>query len=261
MRAASAGSPRRAVTVSKSSASRGQRTILYGAGGLGKTTLCTLAPNPLFIDLDGGLPPGFDVLSPTPTDFASLLDSIRATPDGFRTLVVDSAKPADQILIRDVLEKVKTEKGETVNSIEGYGFGKGYGHLYDRYVALFAALDSVANRGIHVVINVHAVVATAPNPRGDDFLRYEPDFPQPVKIGRVRDLAHAWCDHLVFCALDEHVQSSSGPNQGVVMGSGSRSLYLEMRPTHWAKSRTQRGSIPFEFGSDALWTLLFGGAA
>lgn len=234
-----------------------QRILLYGPGGIGKTQLASLAPSPVFLDIEEGSREQ-DVQRVEGIDsFSSLLEALNSDVlDGFKTVVIDSATKAEEYAVAHTLATVPTEKGHHVDSIEGYGFGKGLTHVYETFLLLLQALDAQVRKGRNVILIAHECVENVPNPLGDDWIRYEPHLQRP-KSGKasIRNRVIQWADHALFLAYD--VISEDGKAQG----GGTRTIYPAERPTHLAKSRTLAN--PIDFGSkndDGLWRAMFGGA-
>lgn len=230
--------------------------MIYGTGGIGKSSLSALAPNPLFYDFDRGAgATGVATIGgvETWTDLRDALHS-RIVRD-YATLVIDTATKVQELAQAHTFATVRHEKGNLVTSVEGYGYGKGYQHVYDTFLTLLSDLDEHARAGRNVVLVCHSVTDTAPNPEGEDYKRYEPDLQQPPKQGRLRDRIKNWCDHLLFINYDVAV------NKGKAVGAGTRTIYPTEMPTYWAKSRKLRDPIPFPEGSRDLWAALFEGGA
>lgn len=235
-----------------------QRILLYGPGGIGKSTLASLAPNPVFLDIEGGTRE-LDVPRVEGIDtFADLRACLQSNAlDSFGTIIVDSATKAEEWAVAHTLANVKHEKGNTVTSIEGYGFGKGYQHVYDTFLLMLADLDSQVRRGRHVMLIAHECTADVPNPSGDDFIRYEPHLQSP-KSGKasIRNRVVQWADHVVFIGYD--VVSDGGKGKG----AGGRTIYTSELPDHIAKSRRVSLSEPFNSPTDgSIWAAILGGAS
>ncbi len=238
--------------------SAGQRIGIHGAGGIGKTTLAMGAPSPIILDLDKGAREVLDRNGKRCREvrietYQDVRDALHADIwSDCQTIVIDSATALQELIVPHVLDTVRHEKGQAVTCIEGYGFGKGYTHVYDAWLLLLADLDAHVAQGRHVVIVCHTVTAQCPNPEGEDYLRYEPDLQQPPKTGRVRDRIKAWLDHLFLIHYDIAIDKT-----GKAKGAGSRAIYCQEMPTFWAKSRRLVDPIPFPKGSTELWDKLF----
>jgi hypothetical protein len=232
------------------------KIVIYGPGGVGKTELASLADgNVLFIDLEDGSK-FLDVsrVDPAPQTFADLLGAVRMaaeSPD-VDVIVVDSFTKAEELGVAHTLATVKHEKGHSVDSIEGYGFGKGYVHVFETFLMLLQALDAAARRGKHIIGIAHDCTANVPNPAGEDWIRYEPRLQSPPSgKGSIRHRVKEWCDHLFYVGFD------SFSKDGKAQGSGTRTIYSTELPTHWAKSRVLSDDVVYERGDASLWQQLF----
>lgn len=237
---------------------RGERIVIYGEGGIGKSSLAALAPDPVFADLEDGTSK-LDVQRVGGiATFQDLRDALHEPSlwAPYRTIVIDSGTALQELAIAHTLATVKHEKNKPVSSIEDYGWGKGYQYVYDTFLMILGDFDQHIRAGRNIVLLCHLAVERAPNPDGDDFLRYEPSLQQPPKQGRIRDRVRDWCDHLLFIQYDKKV------TEGKAVGGGTRTIYPTARPTYWAKSRSLRDPIVFEDpvtspeGAAELWNQL-----
>lgn len=236
-----------------------QRIVLYGPGGIGKSTLASLAPNPVFLDIEGGTG-ALDIPRIAGIkDFAGIRAVLQSsTMDAFDTIVLDSGTRAEEWAIAHTLKTVAHEKGHYVASIEGYGYGRGLQHVYDQYLLLLADLDSQVRRGKNVIVICHDCISEVPNPKGDDYIRFEPHLQAP-KSGKasIRNRVVQWADHVLFLCYDVIGED------GKAKGTGTRTVWTFELPTHVAKSRSVREAAPFNAAGDAgIWRSIFaqGGA-
>lgn len=237
-----------------------QKVVIYGPGGVGKSSLARLAPNPVFLDIEGST----NRLDAQRIDDVETWEDLRAVIqsdrlDSFGTIVIDSATKAEELAVAWTVKNVKTEKGQSVTSIEGYGFGKGYQHVYDTFLNLLVDLDRHIRAGRNVVLVAHVCTAKVPNPTGDDFIRYEPRLQQTkTGLASIRNRVVEWSDHVLFVGYDVLSEEGKGT------GGGTRTIFTKEDPTRIAKVREvdspidQREYVNADDG--AIWPLILGGA-
>jgi len=237
-----------------------QRIVLFGPGGIGKSSKAARTPKPVFLDIEHGTReldvPRVEGLE----SFADLRAVLQSNVlDGYQTVVLDSATKAEELAVAHTLATVPHEKGHKVTSIEGYSFGRGLQHVYDTFLLLLQDLDRQVRAGRNVVLIAHDCTADVPNPAGENFLRYEPHLQAP-KSGKasIRNRVVQWADHVLFMAYDVVAEEGKGK------GSGTRTIWPVERPDHIAKSRILTEPILDEGVEDArVWDAIFakGGAA
>ncbi len=240
---------------------KAMRIGLFGPGGIGKTCEACRAPEPVAIfDFDGSLP----VLKPSLGDldirlvegvssWSDFRDALHDKPmwKDIRSIVIDSATRAEQLAIAHTLANVKNEKNQAVTSIESYGYGKGFRHVFETFLPLLADLDQHVRDGRNVILSMHECTANVPNPDGEDFLRWEPRL-QAQNNGNILLAVKEWLDHLLCIRFDIAVNES-----GKATGNGSRTIYPIESAVHMAKSRSLKDPIVYTEGSTELWNQLF----
>lgn len=238
--------------VPSSTAKPGKRVALYGTGGIGKTTLAARAPGRIaFYDLDESLDALEIPIAARPvSNWAELRADIQSLRD-IDTIVIDSVTRAEEWAVAHTIATVPHEKGYAVKRIEDYGFGKGFQHVFDTFLPLFADLDAQRRRGVNIVLVLHECMSQVPNPQGDDYIRYEPRLQNPTSgKASLRLRLKEWVDNLVFIGFDVDVRDNKA------RGSGTRTIYPIEMPHCMAKSRNMRDQLVYDDGSDELWAHL-----
>jgi hypothetical protein len=244
----------------------GHRTIVYGPGGVGKSTLACLAEGPVaFVDADESLGRLKSQLLanniPMPVripahDYTSLRSALQASGyDKIKTVVLDTWEPVHIWIIADVLRSHNAKSIEEV----GGGFGKGYVAAYERSLCVLSDLDKHARAGRNVIIIMHDVAQKVPNPAGQDFLRWEPNA-QHTTQASTRYRMKAWADHVLFLTYDAFVEKQAGDTKGQKVGKakgvGERILHTAEMPHFMGKSRTTSESFTIELGASP-WSEIF----
>ena len=216
------------LNITKGKIDRAQKVVIYGSEGIGKSGLAAKFPDPLFIDTEGGTA-HMDVRRiekpQSWEEMLSVVKEVAATQDVCRTLVLDTADWAEQLIVSYLCTKYKQ------NSIESFGYGKGYTYLGEEFSRLLGALDTVLTAGIHVVITAHAKMRKFEQP--DEMGAYDR---WEMKLSKqVAPLLKEWCDILLFCNYQTFVVTSENNTQKA--RGGKRVMYTSHHPAWDAKSR------------------------
>lgn len=251
---------------------QGTKILLYGPSGIGKTTLATLAPNPVFIGLDDGARKIRNPKTNQPVQavmgvvtFQDLRDAVSQSdlvPVG-GTLVIDTVTQAQKLAEIYTFEHVKVAK-EVPKSLEDYGYGKGYRFLCETMRLLLTDLDRVIQRGINVLLIAQDSPHRVPNLEGMDYLRAGPEL-DVHGVPNVLSEYHQWTDHIFRInnpPPNVRIENSQA-KKGKATGSYGQQIYTKGDLHFMAKNRTN-GTMPevvsfAEPGDDSLWQFLFGG--
>jgi len=207
---------------------RPQRVVIYGVESVGKTTLAAKTESPVILDIEGGS---------THIDVPRL--EIRAWPEietaitelaggghEFKTAIVDSMDWAEKLAIEDMLARDKKD------SLEAYGYGKGYVQAAERMARFLGSLDRLLESGLNVCLIAHAKVVKFEPPDGmAAYDRYE------LKMTRhTSPLVKEWADSLLFANFKTRVvESDSGKAKGI--GGKERIIYTQRTAAYDAKCR------------------------
>lgn len=205
-----------------------KKVVLYGPEGIGKTTFAARFPDPLFIDTEGGSDPYDLARLPAPESWQMLAAELRqvlADPGCCRTLVLDTLDWAERLCRDDLLARTKK------NSIEAFGYGKGYVYLAEEFARLLGLLEQIRGEGIHVVCTAHAALRKFEQP--DELGSYDR---WELKLTKnVTPLVKEWADLLLFANYKTVVvRSETGKDKAQ---GGSRVLYTSHHPCWDAKNR------------------------
>ncbi|MCD8308797.1 MAG: ATP-binding protein [Clostridia bacterium] len=209
---------------------RAQKVVIYGAEGVGKTTLAAQFPEPLFIDTEGGTA-HIDVRRvDRPTSWQELISTVEevAKSDGIcKTLVIDTMDWAERAEIEYLCAKNKW------TSIESPGYGKGYQYCAEEFGRLIAVLDKVIAAGIHVVVTAHAKMRKFEQP--DEMGAYDRWEMKLTK--QVAPILKEWCDMLLFCNYKTYTVTSDDISKKVKAKGGKRVIYTTHHACWDAKNR------------------------
>lgn len=219
----------------------GQKVILYGPEGIGKTTLASQFPNPVFIDTEGSTK-HYDVARfPAPTSWEMLKQEAEyplTHPGEVGTLVIDTADWAEKLCNQAVCQRANKD------SIEAFGYGKGYTYAAEEFCRLLDILNRVADTGVHVVITAHAQLRKVEQP--DEMTSYDR---WELKCSKqLSPLLKEWADMVLFLNYKTIVvQSESGKGKA----QGGRRVIYTTHHTCWdAKNRCRmEDELPLDWRS------------
>ena len=203
------------------------KTVIYGAEGVGKSSLAAKFPNALFLDTEGGTS-RLDVRRIKITGWEELLATVKeviAYPEVCKSLVIDTADWAESFCIDYICAKYRQV------SIESFGYGKGYTYLQEEFGEFLKLLNKLTEVGINPVIIAHGKPRKfeLPDEQGA-FDRYE------TKLTRqVAPLIKEWCDMLLFCNYKTFVVTTE--NNAKKAQGGKRVMYTTHNPCWDAKNR------------------------
>lgn len=226
-----------ALNITEGKIQRPLKVVIYGTEGIGKTTLASKFPNPLFIDTEGGTA-HLDVRRvERPASWDDLLRTIIeiSRSNECKTLILDTADWAEQMCVYHVCTVYKQK------SIESFGYGKGYVYVLEEFQELIKTLDICVERGKNVVVTAHAKMRKFEQPdEAGAYDRWE------MKLSKhVAPLLKEWCDILLFLNYKTYVVTTDS-NTKKVQG-GKRIMYTSHNPCWDAKNRQ---GLPEEMDMD-----------
>lgn len=246
-------------------AGEGRKILITSGFGMGKTTLASMLPDPVFIGVDDG---GRMIKHPvTGADLMRVpqietFDDVRAvlqTPlvfDGFESIVIDTVTDLQKWALPYMFKTVPGPKGSVCQNIEGYGYNKGYRHLYDTMRLILQDCEPLVRAGKNIVFIAQNQNIKVANAAGDDYLKEAPSlFPGNTTAPSVIDCYCEWVDYVFRIGY-----SYIAVEKKKAAGSTERVINTQPEVYFTAKSRTPLDAeIPFsEPSDDTIWKELFG---
>lgn len=260
-----------------SGSNEGEKILIYGKSGLGKTTLASQIPGAVFLPIDDGARKINNPLTGQPVNAITGIEDWQDVRDAVQqsvklipergALVVDTITRCQNLAEDWVVANVQTEKGGVARNFEAFGFGKGYRHSLEQFRLLLSDLDALIRSGRHVILLAQLDQDRIPNTAGVDYIA---DVPKLVenKQGPIRTEICEWCDHIVrlgFLDVDV-VKDHEDARTGKTRGDDRRALFTGGAQHFIAKSRPINGHrlppiIGFENEADnSLWQFALEGA-
>jgi hypothetical protein len=264
-------------------AGEGQKVIVYGASGKGKTSLAAIAPRPIFIGLDDG---GRMVRNAITGEAISRVPGVESFPDvrdalhqaglfdGYKSIVIDTGTILELLAIQWVIENVPHEKaGTRISHIDDYGYGKGYNHLFDTMRLVLQDLDSHVRQGRNVIVLCQQMPVVVANAAGANYLQDGPKLyapgPDSKQSFTIRGYACEWADHVFKIDYLQQIVSGARTEErsgkikefaGKVTGDTTRAIFTAPTdPSFFAKTRTLKDPVVSfnDQTDDSIWRLLF----
>ena len=228
----------------------GLRFCLYGSEGIGKSTFVSQIPGVVFIDTEGSTN-NMDVQRyPKPTSWQMLMNEVDDAiynSGMLNALVIDTADWAERLCLDHVCAS-NLINGKAANSIEDYGYGRGYTYLYEEFGKLLNKLTELHNKGVHVGFTAHAMMRKFEQP--DELGSYDRWEMKTSK--KVAPLIKEWCDLLLFANYKTFVYATDKDGKKHKASGSQRVMYTTHHACWDAKNRHGLPpEMPFEFAQVA----------
>ena len=205
------------------------RCLIYAPEGVGKTTFAAGAPSPIFLDVEDGSHRLSVDRFPVPESLEEVYEAIAEVEASgkYKTLVIDTLDALEAIVWAHVCKR------ERKQSIEAFGYGKGYVEARDEWAKLLARLQSMGQAGgVSVIMLGHAAVRTFKDPQGMDHDRYE------LRVHtKAAGIIKEWCDLVGFANYETVATEDTNSGRFKVADTGRRLLFFTRERGFEAKSR------------------------
>ena len=136
--------------------------VLYGPAGIGKSTLLTGAPKPLFMQIERGLDQITVAKLPVPKTFEEFyvqLNALDKEEHEYESIVIDTGDALELLIWARVCAEGK------VKSIEefGGGYGKGYVRVREIWTGVLRKLTEMSER-FNIILICHAHIRSINDP-------------------------------------------------------------------------------------------------
>lgn len=221
------------MVISQGKITKPKRTVIYGVEGIGKSTLASKFPDPLFIDTEGSTY-NFDVKRmEKPKSWNYLFEQIKYVIQNkpCKTLIIDTMDWAEQLAVNHVC----SIHGK--NGIEDFGYGKGHIFVKEEVGKLLNLLSEVIENGMNVVLTAHSQIRKfeQPNEMGA-YDRYELKLGQKTS-SQTAPLVKEWADMVLFLNYKTFAVASDDKGKKFKAQGGKRVMYTSHHPCWDAKNR------------------------
>lgn len=203
-------------------------------GGMGKTTLASLFPMPIFIPIEDGsatLVGRNDVaMFPRPENVSTAwviycMEQLIAGGHPFKTVVLDSITQLSTVIEAEIIES-DPKKPKSINQALG-GYGAGYSAMSDVHEHIRRLAGKLKESGMHVIFLAHAMAERVNPPDQSEYLRYS--------IRMHKDSVAHYSDNVDLVAFIKLKTFVSEERRATT--SGQRIITCYPNPAHISKNR------------------------
>lgn len=227
---------------------------IYGTPGVGKTSLASEAPSPVYLYVAGEEPPdGVEMPNDEIKSFTALLDTfsdLLTENHDFKTVIIDSLDKVEPMVWEHTCQQNGWDTIDSNDKGSPTSFGKGYLGADVFWREYFEAVSALSKADIAVVQILHTETKAFNDPLVDAYDRYRPKLQK-----RALDLVVENCKGLFFInrrtsvkQIDKGFGKKEAKPEG--MSGAERVIHTDERAGFLAKSRFNGmpAQVPYKAG-------------
>jgi GTPase SAR1 family protein len=199
-----------------------RKTLIYGHGGVGKSTFAGKFPEAIFWVSDPGLttlkvqkiPRAYKY-----DDFIRWTDFFEKNLQRFDTLVLDSLSTLEQLIWEKVCSCYRGKDGriQRLNNINDAGYGAGYVQAMEYWEQIFKFLDRINEKGKEIILLSHARADISVNTETQDSLKM-----MPAVYKHVQNKLDQWCDEIFYAYTPMFLREETNAGKTTMKGTKSQ---------------------------------------
>lgn len=184
-----------------------RRLIVHGVRGIGKSTFAASAPSCVFVPTEDGLS-GIDAeafpVAKSYTEFMGNLRQLHTEEHSYRTVCVDGLDDLERMIWEHICKRDGKE------SIEDYGYGKGYIIANGIWREVLKLLNQLRDdRKMMVILLAHTEIRRFDDPETEAYDRYQ------LRINKhAAAMLSGWCDDMLFAKAPVVLKSAGKKMDG-----------------------------------------------
>lgn len=214
------------------------RVLIYGPGGVGKSTFCSKCKDVYFLPTEDGVNdihvPQYKDQIPSLDVLYRILDKLLNGKHPYKAVCLDSTGATESLIIEAIESRLKKAGGKSPKTIQEMNddYGSGYTAIANEWRELLRKFDELrTKREINILLTAHSKREKVVNLEGKDYDRFTLDL-----IGQKSSkVITNWCDHVLFARQDVSVSNES--KHKLLAQSGSLSIYTRGTASFSAKTR------------------------
>lgn len=216
-----------------------RKLLLYADHGIGKSSFAAGAPNPVFLDIEGGTH-DLDVarwdepLNSWPS-FLMALDFFYRQPHDGITLVIDSVDWLERLIFNDIAGKAGVE------AVSDVDYGRGLPRAIPMWEKVINKLHVIhRERRMMIVLLAHAKVEHVKNLEGQEYDRFAPGLYSNKNNEGACKIIQEWVDEVFFMRKKKFVrEQDAGFNrkQGIAISTEEREILTS--ESGWASAKNR----------------------
>lgn len=220
---------------------RPPRIVIHGVASVGKSTLASNAPDPIFISCEDGSREldvatwVFDdkdrVQPKNLEEVRTAIKEITKSHEGYKTLVLDGMGDLDRLVQQHLCSKNPKWGGD----IQFLGYGRPEALILGVWREIVVELEEANNAGLGIIMLGHSRVDNFAPPDSPNYSRYQLAVTSH-KLGDVAGLLFGWSDIFGFARFEQMTTEAGKRTIGTGI-QGARALHLQRMDSWDAKCR------------------------